>query len=76
MALGRVYFYRQDGSEQRSMHYSAPGRGYMDHDMDFWDIEVDAYPVNSIRRIHCGHGIHHDYKVVACDSHTLLLQRV
>ena len=76
MASTRIYFYRKDGSEQTSRQYFAPGRFYIDQDMEIWNVEPEQYQPGSVHHIHCGHGSYRDYVVEERDEHTVVLRQL
>ncbi len=68
-----VLFYQLDGSEQRSMQYTSPGRGYFAQDEEH---NVDhVCNVGDVITFHVGHGVYRNYVVADCDGKVALLHQ-
>lgn len=69
-----LLFYREDGSEQQSRQYYAPGKFYFGQDHEICQ-EFD-HADGDVVKFHVGHGTFRDYKVMAKDDTAVLLQMV
>ncbi len=66
-----VLFFHASGSEQRSQHFSSPGRSYFAQD----EADIDhVCNEDDVIQFHMGHGVFRNYVVDACDGKTALLR--
>lgn len=66
-----ILFFHGNGSEQRSQHFSGPGRSYFAQD----EADIDhVCNVDDVITFHVGHGVYRTYVVADCDGKTALLR--